>query len=216
MKTKPFTYVLTYNRPKLLQETVECLIEQGIYPIILDDGSDIVPDLPYVFSHKHRGKRGFWQTWDEMLLECHRIQNDFFLFMPDDFTEIDIDRIMKLHEQYKDKPYAYNIINDGRTGFWTGIQSKVIDEDTIMSGMVDCGFFCNRLALEKLEFKVNNVGKHRFNDPAISSGVGQQLSMRFLLNKVPMYSPVKSLAFHGDHESKMHKEERLINPLISR
>jgi hypothetical protein len=31
-----------------------------------------------------------------------------------------------------------------------------------------------------------------------------------------MYTPKKSLAFHGDHESKMHPEERKKNPLISK
>ena len=212
MTTKPFTYVLSYNRPKLIREVTEHLIKNGIYPIILDDGSDVVPDLPYVFSHKHRGKQGFWVTWDEMLTECERIQNDFFLFMPDDHQDIDIDRIMKLHEQYKDKPYAYNIINDGRTGRWTGIQPKDIDNDTIMSGMVDCGFFCNRKALDKIGY---------FMNPAMvtddSSGVGRQLSQRFLQNRVLMYTPKKSLACNhkGQADSRMHPIERIKNPLKS-
>ena len=30
-----------------------------------------------------------------------------------------------------------------------------------------------------------------------------------------MYKPVKSLTYHGDHESKMHPEERKQNPLKS-
>jgi len=216
MKNKPFTYVLSYNRPKMLTEVVEHLIKNGVYPIILDDGSDYEIELPYAFRHKHRGKEGFYITWDEMLKECKRIETDFFLFMPDDFLEVDIDRIMELHEKYKHEPYAYNIINDGRTGYWTGIQPKQIDKDTIMSGMIDCGFFCNKLALDKIGYHIDKIHKRRFKDPNISSGVGQQLSMRFLLNRVLMYTPVKSLAIHGNHESKMHKEERIKNPLISK
>jgi len=211
MKTKPFTYILTYNRPKMLTECVEHLNSKGIYPIILDDGSDNVPDLDYVFSHKHRGKEGFWITWSEMLTECHRIESDFFLFMPDDFVDIDIDRIMKLHAKYKDKPYAYNIINDGRTKLFNGVLPVRKDSETIMTGFVDCGFFCNRKALDKIGYFMNPTASNEE-----SSGVGRQLSKRLLQNRVLMYTPIKSLAKHGNHESKMHKEERLINPLISK
>jgi len=195
----------------MLVEVVEHLIKNGVYPIILDDGSDYEIELPYAFRHKHRGKEGFYITWDEMLKECKRIETDFFLFMPDDFLEVDIDRIMELHEKYKHEPYAYNIINDGRTGYWTGIQPKQIDKDTIMSGMIDCGFFCNRKALDRIGYYMNET---QHNETA--SGVGRDLSTRFLDARILMYTPVKSLAIHGNHESKMHKEERLKNPLISK
>ena len=61
-----------------------------------------------------------------------------------------------------------------------------------------------------------DIPKSRFNIKDISSGVGQYLTFAFNKAKVKMFTPIKSLAYHGDHESLMHKEERIKKPLISK
>ena len=203
------SFITTYNRPELLTKVVNDLGRFGIIPVIKNDGSDYEVLHPNTLTHEHRGKEGFWITWDEMLKDCQD-DADLYLFMPDDFLDIDIKRILELHEQFKDTAYVYNIINDGRSGMWTGIQERQIDDSTIMCGMVDCGFFCNSTALRRLGFKVPQL-----EATSTASGVGQYLSTQFLKARVLMYKPVKSLATHGIHESKMHYEERLRNPLKS-
>ena len=156
------------------------------------------------------GKEVFWRGFNILFLDAEYTNAELYIFTPDDFIDIDLDRIKEIHNEYKHEPYVYNIINDGRSGQWTGIQERVIDEHTIMCGFTDCGFFCNREALESIGFYVTDPKKKDG-----SSGVGQQLSMRFMLKRIVMYKPVKSLATHGDHESIMHPEERKQNPLIS-
>jgi hypothetical protein len=200
---------MTYEREGMLCNLVGHLNSFGIIPTIKDDGSTYETNLPQYFRHKHRGKDGFWLTWDEMLKDCES-GGDLFLFLADDFKDLDVKRIIELHEEYKDSPYVYNILNDGRAGHWTGIQERQIDEQTIMCGMVDCGFFCNYSALEKIGFSIGTIIHSK-----TSSGVGQYLSKKLLQNRILMYKPVKSLAYHGTHESKMHPEERKRNPLIS-
>ncbi|NIU00772.1 MAG: hypothetical protein GWN01_07535, partial [Nitrosopumilaceae archaeon] len=61
------------------------------------------------------------------------------------------------------------------------------------SGFVDCGFVCNREALEKIDFKLNAIPKERFEDPHKSSGVGKQMSFKFLNKGVMMFKPIHSL-----------------------
>lgn len=201
-------YLFTYNRPKMLKATLKHLKSHGIEPTVYNDGVDF----------PHRGKEGFWQTWDECLKDASKVKNeDLFLFMPDDFENIDIERIKQIHESFKGKPYVYNIINDGRHESWVIFKKQKPINGTERVGFTDCGFFCNRRALEATLWKVKPIPKERWiKNPLASSGVGRYLTIMFTNRKIPMYKPEKSLAYHGDHESQMHKEERKINPLISK
>jgi len=155
------------------------------------------------------GKENFWKIFNFMFKKIENRYNDIYIFTPDDFLDIDIDRIKAIHERLNHEPYAYNIINDGRNGLYNGVVPIGLDED-IICGFVDCGFFCNREALDKIGYYVDECKATKD-----SSGVGRQLSKRLLKEKVVMYKPIKSLASHGDHESIMHPEERKINPLKS-
>ena len=212
MKIK--AYITTYNREEMLKELVADLKQYEISPTILDDGSTYKTNLTNYFRHGGRGKQGFWKTWDYILKDCK--EADLYLFLPDDFKDINIRELIRLHHTLKDKPYCYNIINDGRVKNWTNILQRKVDDNTIMCGYVDCGFFCNKEALDKIGYYMDRIPSEWFKTEAISSGVGYQLSKRFLKARVVMYKPVKSLAYHGNHKSEMHPEERKKNPLISK
>jgi len=126
-------------------------------------------------------------------------------------------KIKEIHEQHKSHPYVYNIVNDGRDCSWNKIQPVQIDNETYKVGFTDCGFFCNRKVLELLAFKINPIPESRFfHNEFASSGVGEQLTRRLNALKIGIYKPIKSLAFHGDHESVMHKELRKKQPIISK
>ena len=79
--------------------------------------------------------------------------------------------------------------------------------DKYSIGFVDCGFFCNRETLEKIGFFMKQPPRDWFNrGENISSGVGMMLSKRMHTAGVKIYKPKKSLAYHGNHESKMDKD----------
>ena len=187
---------------------------------IIDDGSEyqhtwIRGATIHVFEHG--GKPLFWNRWDHALKLASESQDDFFLFLPDDYSQIDFDGIHEFHRrQSTDNPYICNVANDGRGPQWTTAKQVIIDEVVEWVGWTDCSFFCNRAALEAIGFGMLEVPASRFRVDNISSGVGQQLTQRFNRAGVPMYRPFKSFAFHGDHESVMHPEERKRNPLITR
>jgi len=183
--------------------------------LVLDDGSDFECENMVMFPHE--GKAGFWKKWKYAFDLAQTLDDELFIFIPDDFTGLQLGDILMLHEQHKHEPYAYNIINDGRDSCWMPFKAVQTNEHTIQVGFVDCGFFCNREALKALEFRIDPIDANRFKlKKNISSGVGQQLTNRFTRRGVKMFKPVKSLAYHGDHESLMHPEERKLNPLISK
>lgn len=203
-----FITLFTYDRPEMFKETVRHIISSGHCLFkTYEDGVDF----------EFRGKQGFWKTWDEALYEAEAYHETLYLFMPDDFQNIDLNKIKELHEDFKNEPYVYNIINDGRHEQWTRFLKKQPINGTEQVGFTDCGFFCNREALEAIGFYMDEVPKSWFEQGEnMSSGVGYQLTKRFNKAGVKMYKPVKSLAYHGDHESKMHPNERKKNPLISK
>ena len=203
----------------MLTKAVEHLNSFGIIPIIKDDGSTYDIKLPNYFRHAHRGKKEYWKTWKEMFNECGKDEpQDLYIFMPDDFQDLDVDRVRSIHRIFtKEGAYVYNIINDGRTKEWTGIKEQKYSKTETKVGFTDCGFFCNYETLKKLRFDMLSIlDSWWLKGDNVSSGVGRQLSARITQLQIPIYKPVKSLAFHGEHESKMHKEERIKNPLISK
>ena len=211
------TIIFSYQRPDMLSRLLD-----EVTGIVIDDGSeyDYSPFIKRCDYHRlpHGGKELFWNTWNYALDLCKESVANFFLFLPDDVYDVDLKTIHKLHESLKSEPYAFNYLNVGHTTGWTPIKPKSVDIDgfsAIECGFVDCGFFCNREALELLGFELERIPMNRFKSDKISSGVGHQMSRRLWKKGVKMYIPEKSLAYHGDHESQMHKEERKNNPLIS-
>lgn len=207
-------FVFSYQREQMLNQVLKEL--KGEVVTILDDGSDFIINHPNVIRFKHGGKAKFWEKWFFAFKLAEGTDDDFFMFMPSDYSEINLDKIKEIHNNYKDKPYVYNIVNDGREMCWNNIRPIIKDRDTIQLFFTDCGFFCNRLALEAIEFQMKEIDKNRFiKRKDISSGVGQYLTYAFNRARVKMYKPKSSLAFHGDHESTMHPEHRKELPLIS-
>jgi hypothetical protein len=183
---------------------------------IYDDGSSFKLKKNF-YQFQHGGKPKFWRMWDYALRMLKNDNFDLFIFMPSDVSSVNMAKIIELHNQFKAKPYAYNLINDGRKNCWNMIQPVQVDEHTMKVGFTDCGFFCNKQLLNRIGYNVIEINPRRFeHNDAISSGVGQYLTFRMMATNCNMYTPTKSLVHHGDHESLMHPEHRKTNPLISK
>jgi len=189
---------------------------------IIDDGSDFTSSNKCFHQLPHGGKSNFWKLFDYSLKLCKNIDADIYLFIPSDVSHIQFENIFKYHNKYKGfgrtlEAYCYNVTNDGRVKCWGNKRMTVHDEYSFRSYFTDCGFFCPRLTLEKLDFTIHPVEQCRFKmNPNISSGVGQQMTTRLNNLKVKMFIPKKSLCFHGDHDSLMHFEHRKKVPLLSK
>jgi len=196
--------VFTHDRPEMLKNTIR----------------EVGGDLILCNDEDWSGKRNFWKKWKFAVEFCKDSDEEYFLFVPDDFKNYDLDMIKRLTMQGWDNHlFAVNLSNDGRShcwgGFGTGQPSFNVGEykfDEV--GFVDCGFLTNKHTIERLT--IDEVPEGWFNRPDKSSGVGHQLTKKFRSFGVKMITPTPSLAFHGDHESKMHGEHRKDIPLISK
>lgn len=212
------TIIFSYNRPSMLAKVIE---QCPTKPIVIDDGSDFDP-MPFVKKSefhrlRHKGKEQYFLNWQYALKLCAESNDDFFLFIPDDFLNIDYKTIKHLYENLHGE-YVYNLLNDGRPQCWTTIRhrdTKLAGIDSIKVSYADGGYFTNRETLEAIGFEQDFIGFKRFERPHISSGVGETQSVKYFKNSIPMYCPKKSLCYHGEHKSEMHTDLRKKQPLIS-
>ena len=191
-------------------------VHQDLDYIVFDDGSDfeigeVVPYGKYSKNPENGGKLNYWRHWDGALYMCKRSTHKDFVFMPDDFLDLDIDALLNLSDCWEGLYYSMNLINDGRVNCWgshrMGIKPIAYKNRLIQEvGFCDCGFMTNRKVLESLEIKKPFYGW--FDQPDKSSGVGYQLTKQMRALEVPMLSPDKSFASHGLHDSVMHGDHR--------
>lgn len=218
--------IFSYQREEMLTKILLHLRGKVSSILVLDDCSSYpeikMEGIEYRRAKERRGKRNFYLQWDEAFDYCKENPSDIFIFMPDDFLNIDIESILKIDQsliQSSKQNYAFNIINDGRVQMWTPIFRSPKQFGRIPGfsvGFVDCGFFCNEGTLKQLMYCIDQVPEEWFDNPHKSSGVGMQLSKRMVKAQIKMYQPLKSLAYHGDHDSVMHPEHRKQVPLKSR
>ena len=210
--------IFSYNRPNKLHS----LLDEIGHSVVIDDGSDYKA-LPFLdkcdyYRFTHKGKEGFWLQWQYAFDIAKESNEDWFFFAQDDISNVNMAEIKRLTQNIK-TPFAFNIMHRGTHRGWTNIKHEpttIKGVDCHIVSYVDCIFATNRKTLELLHWQILPVDRMRFLIPNISSGVGQQLSRRLFDLNVPMWMPRKSLAYHGDHESKMHPIERKLNPLIAK
>lgn len=190
--------------------------------VIVDDGSDFdpIPFLDYgeFYRFQHKGRDGYWLQYQYMLEIAQESDHKWFMFIQDDVSDVQFDEIKRVCEAIN-PPYAFNFMNRGADRRWTNIiwtDETIAGVDCKKMGYVDCNFCVPRFTLEILGFKMKKVSRGWLKNKFRSSGVGRQLSKRFADAGIPMYMAKKSLAYHGSHESVMHKRERTRNPLISK
>ena len=219
-------FVFSHERPGMLLNVLKHLdtYEHGHDVTVIDDAStfDFTEhnELAGIYqAEKHLGKPNYWMQWRTAFNLAFHSDDDLFIFTPDDFQDLDLVKIAEIHKELNHRAYCFNLINDGRDQSFRQFKLKphtIAGVDCSHIGFTDCGFFCNRSTLRLLNFHIRPVNAERFYlDPNRSSGVGEQLTFRMRDSGVFILRPDKSLASHGDHESKMHKEERKKNPLIS-
>lgn len=197
--------VIIFSSPARKKMLDNLLNELNVYEVHVIDSPDTF------------GKENFWMRMDEAVNTCLSSSYDFFMIMPDDVSNIDLERIK--HFSNTSSRFVVNLTNDGRLKCWGGNPKRFKDitvngHKYIHVDFCDCGFITNRNTLKNV--KIYPVNKSWFDRPNKSSGVGHQLTKTFRRLLVPMYVPEKSLVYHGDHDSVMHYEERKRLPLISR
>lgn len=210
--------IFTYNRFDMLNELTAEL--KGLDKLIIDDGSNW-PEGFEGFSFirtQHEGKKGFWKKWLIATQVALGTNHDYFLFLPDDIKDLDLDTIKQLTEQgWEDKLFCLNLGNEGQFFRWgahtTGAPDFKLNEYTFKEcGYIDGLFLTNRKTLEL--FDVQPIPSWWFDRPDKSSGVGYFLTKQLREKGVTMYKPDHGFCYHGEHNSVMHPDHRKETPLI--
>lgn len=203
--------ITTYNRPTELKRLVHEL--HNLDFIVVDDGSSYNPflDKKNIFRKPHGGKKGYWLTYKILINRLLMSNHNDFIIIPDDVYSIDFERIAEYHSRYRDEYYTINMINDTRSSCWSSPAPCKVESDMINKGFFDCGGLTNRKTLELINLKPMHDS---WWSEGKSSGVGYQITKQ-LKGKAKMLTPKKSLAYHGNHTSVMHPQERIKRPLIS-
>lgn len=205
--------IKNYERKDMLLNLLQEI--KGYDYTIFDDFSTF--ELPNMIKTPYNyGKEEHWKLWNKNFKHLNGKYYDIYVFIPSDFQKIDIKRIIKYARKWKEQSYIFNIINDGRLMCWNNLKPVEINNEYSRVFFSDCAFFTNRHTLERIEL-LQPIGKSRFlKNKNASSGVGDQLTRQFNKKKISIFHPKESLAYHGEHRSTMHPNERKNNPLISK
>jgi len=214
--------ITTYNRDKMLHDLlVDIRREKGEYKIhtqIFDDASSDYAEIKspgYYYSRVHYGKHGYWALWDKIFGMV--IKADYYIVLPDDvrLCKDFFQKAVNLFDGIKDgKKICLSLLSDKRISHpnWGSDKPKNAG-DVILTGWNDLCFISTMRFWKELR-GINPIPASRWtSDKNRSSGVGEQISYRLRARGFNMYHTTGSLVAHGDHESKMNQDERLIHPL---
>lgn len=220
--------ITTYNRPDMLIKLLDGITEQKkdykIFITVFDDGSTLKYDISKYNVKKigmspNQGKKKFWRIIDMSFKYLKNINSKYFIYMQDDISLVDnfFDILKDTYNRIEDeKKIALSFLTDSRVTKpnWTDFNPVVLG-DIIKTQWVELHFICEKPFLETLEYKIEPIPTNRWdNDPNLSSGVGWQITNRLFNNGLNMYHTKKTLVHHGNHESKMNKNERIKNKLV--
>jgi len=209
--TKILFLISNYEREKMLVtllDEIKAINSEQITAdyIIFDDVSSYTLDDPkFIINSEHRGKFNYWRTFDDMFKYCEQNYYDIYVFSPNDFHKYNMNKIIEYGIKLAAQPYFFNTLNDGRTTCWNRTKPIKLTNDINQIFFSDCGFVTNQLGLKALEFKMLPINT---TNPNISSQVGKQITNRLNMSNIPIFHPVKSLVYHGNHPSVMHARQK--------
>jgi hypothetical protein len=222
--------ITTYNRHIMLDLLLDDINREknnySILIIILNDGGKEYKiksqfdniDIAYIHYQNNHSKYYYYMIINDSFKYCKYINSKYFIYLPDDIRLVDNFFIESIKKYKSIKNGLLNLLLDKTRIYiknWTNIFA--IDLGNVyLSQWCDLCFISDKIFFEKLEYKINKIDQDRWKkNKLLSSGVGQQISMRLFDKCYNMYHVKETLVIHGDHESKMNRLERIINKLIT-
>jgi FkbM family methyltransferase len=165
----------------------------------------------------NHGKRNWWQWWNVILEDLRRTPARLFYVLQDDMRLCDgfFDRSTALWESIADPRkaslYLHLSAERGALGSrcWTPVRATR-DGEVAHCGWVDCAAFMgDRRLFEAIGWTLQPVAEHRWRSQEImSSGVGQQISLRAHRAGLRLYRVSRSLTVHDCSPSLMSAAAR--------
>lgn len=227
--TDIYIAITTYNRPKELENLLVDIAREArgknVHVRVYDDCSDDPAYAPYdmVRYSKNHGKKGYWRIMNDVFRDAESWNFKHFFFLQDDcrlaegFFDLAIQEFDDIIDPNKATLCTFTPESVYTRTMWSHIKAQDVThggKTFIRCNYVDCIFMCPRTTLELLRFRVDPVPISRFiNNEIISSGVGQQLTIRLNRLRKTMYCAWSSLISAHSNDSQMNQKERKRNPL---
>lgn len=228
--TDIYIAITTYDRPEdlrlLLDDISRETIGKNVHIHVYDDCSPMgnSENMKYDYTRysNNHGKQRYWSIMNDVFRDAETWNFKYFFFLQDDcrlaegFLDLAIQEFNNIGDTNKATLCTFTPQSVYERVMWSTQKAKDVeygDRKYIKSNYVDCIFMCPRETLRLLNFKVEPIPLTRFSNKIISSGVGQQLTLRLMKLKKTMWCAYSSLIISHSNDSKMNTEERRKNPL---
>lgn len=217
--------ITSYNRLTGLVKLCNDLYEQDHTTdiVVFDDHSPeqfkpMAENIRVITSTEHRGKAGFWKTYNDLMAYCKEHEYDYYIILPDD-VEPCPDFIKECIAAYEnaDRPICISPLLTNRS-LAPGISRwgrKPIErkDGYYLTHYFDCCTVCRRDFFEALNWLLVPIVPHP--DPHRSSGVGRQITLRLQEKNLRMCHVERTLLSIVPSESQMNPEERKRHPMVA-
>jgi len=222
--------ITTYEREDMLKQLLDDIFkytEYNMFVVVFDDGSEHTYDLSeydvkYIKYVKNNGLKNLWRVISDTFKFSQKIDAKYYFYFQDDlrlkenFFQESIRIFESIPDDNKISLGTLMIDSQRNTPKWTGVYPIEYDE-YYKTQWCELVFMCEYKFFEVLDFKLNPIPASRWDkNPNISSGVGQQISLRLFENGFNMYHVINTLTTHGDHESVILPELRRNEKLIAK
>ncbi len=227
--TDIYIAITTYDRPEELKALLEDISRETagkrVHIHIYDDASPEPIFVPYDTTRyqNNHGKKGYWSIMNDVMRDAEVWDFKYFFFLQDDcrltegFFDLAVDEYEAIPDVNKATLCTFTPQSIYERTMWSTLKAKDVvttGRKFINCNYVDCIFMCPRETLALLGFRMQPIPMTRFTNEFISSGVGQQLTLRLMRYKKTMYCAYSSLIKEHSNTSKMNEEERKKNPLL--
>ena len=216
--------ITSYNRKQSLFNLVSHIMDESVNVdiIVFDDCSDFegvnTPVFKFIKSPEHRGKAGFWRTFNDIFAYCKEHEYDYYIILPDD-VEPCPEFVKEAIASYENagKPICLSPLLTNRS-LLPGISRwgrKPIErkDGYYLTHYFDCCGIMRREFFEALDWHLDPIVPHP--DPHRSSGVGRQITLRLQEQGKRMCHVERTLLTIVPSDSQMNPEERKRHPMVA-
>ena len=218
---KTLVCITSYNRQQSLARIVANIATQDCDIIIFDDHSPKManfatpPRIAQITNPEHRGKAGFWQTYNDIFNYCKSHEYDYYIILPDDVEPCPyfVSRAIAAYEAagcISLSPFVTNRTIAPGISRW-GRKPIEDRESCYLTQYFDCCGIVRRDFFEALDWQLDPITPH--TNPLRSSGVGRQITLRLQALGKPMGHTKRTLLATTDDPSAMNAEERKRHPM---
>ena len=221
---KTLVVITYYKRKDSVIKLVEQLLhERAVDVVLFDDCSEdgiakcfISKRVKVISAAAHRGKEGFWQTYNDIFAYCRQHIYDYYIILPDDvypcpgFVKKATDTFDSIDGCISLSPLLTNNSLLRGLSRW-GMKPVTTRDNHYISNFFDCCGVVKRDFFEALEWHLYPIEPSA--NKLRSSVVGRQITTRLQQKGCKMCHVKRTLLSTTSDVSRMNPEERAIHPM---